>query len=74
MIDWGRDAGAAAARPGLVIAAADDPFTGGAAMAERQGKALGARSRSSTGWGTGGCCRTPKVGAAVLERFWSSVA
>ena len=51
MAEWGRDAEAAAARPGLVLAPTDDPFTGGTGGAERMSERLGAQFRALDGLG-----------------------
>ena len=74
MAEWGADASAAAARPGLVIAAADDPFTGGTGFAEHMAKVMGAQVEVLSGVGHWWMLEDPARGAEVIERFWASVA
>ena len=64
MQEWGRDAEAAAARPGLVISPSDDPFTGGSAFAERASKRLGARFERLDGLGHWWMLEDPARGPA----------
>lgn len=61
------------ARPGLVVTAADDPFTGGADMSERSAQRMGARFEVLKGVGHWWMLQDPAAGARVLESFWSSV-
>jgi pimeloyl-ACP methyl ester carboxylesterase len=70
---WSQDAEAAAARPGLVISPAADPFTGGDAMTRRAGARMGGRFESLEGLGHWWMLQDPPRGAALLEDFWSSI-
>jgi pimeloyl-ACP methyl ester carboxylesterase len=72
--EWAKDLEAAAARPGLVVIAAGDPFVGGQALAERSAGRMGARSEVLDGVGHWWMLEDPKRGAEVLERFWASVS
>ena len=73
MVEWGRDAPAAAARPGLVLAPGDDVFTGGTALSERMAKQLGATLVILEGRGHWWMLEDPQQGALVLERFWNGL-
>ena len=59
LADAGRALENAAARPGLSILATDDPDVGSHAIRRRAADRSAPRLRCSTGWGIGGCCRTP---------------
>ena len=72
MTEWGYDAEAAAARPGLVLAATDDPFTGGTELARRTAVRLGARFEELDGCGHWWMLEDP-ARAAVLQEFWHQV-
>lgn len=74
MAEWGQDAEAASARPGLVIAPGDDPFTGGTAMARRSAERMGARFEVLDGLAHWWMLQDPARGARLLEDFWSSLA
>ena len=69
----GRDAEAAAARRGLVLAPTDDPFTGGTGGAERISERLGAQFRALDGLGHWWMLADPGRGARVLQEFWASI-
>jgi len=73
MAEWGKDVEAAAARPGLVLAGVDDPFTGGTAGAERMSHRLGARFQPLEGLGHWWPLQGPERGAQVLQEFWASL-
>ena len=73
MSEWGRDAEAAAARPGLVLAGTDDPFTGGTAGAERMATRMGARFEALEGLGHWWMLGDPDRGANALRGFWASL-
>ena len=73
MSEWGRDAEAAAARPGLVLAGTDDPFTGGTAGAERMATRMGARFKALEGLGHWWMLGDPDRGAQALREFWASL-
>lgn len=73
LVEWYKDAAAAAARPGLVLAAEADPFTGGTDKALRMATALGAEARVLEGLGHWWMQEDPAQGAQVLEDFWATV-
>ena len=72
MVEWGRDAEAASARPGLVLAPTEDPFTGGPDLARRVAERMGARHEALDGLGHWWMLGDPSRGARVLEEFWAS--
>jgi pimeloyl-ACP methyl ester carboxylesterase len=72
MVEWGRDAEAASARPGLVLAPTEDPFTGGPDLARRVAERMGARHEPLDGLGHWWMLGDPSRGARVLEEFWAS--
>ena len=74
MEEWGRDAETAAARPGLVIAPAADPFTGGTEAAERVAARMGARFEQLEGLGHWWMLQDPARGARVLADFWATLS
>jgi pimeloyl-ACP methyl ester carboxylesterase len=74
MQEWGRDAEAAADRPGLVLAPADDPFTGGTDMARETAERMGARFERLDGLGHWWMLEDPARGARALEAFWAPLA
>lgn len=74
LADWGRDAEAAAARPGLVVAPTDDPFTGGSPLSEEMAVRMGARFHQLDGLGHWWMLEDPAKGAGALEAFWASAA
>jgi pimeloyl-ACP methyl ester carboxylesterase len=73
MAEWGRDAEAASARPGLVVAPADDPFAGGTTLAERTAQWAKARFEVLEGQGHWWMLADPQRAARLLEAFWASV-
>jgi pimeloyl-ACP methyl ester carboxylesterase len=73
MTEWGKDLPRAAARPGLVIIATEDHYTGGEVLARRSAERAGARVAVLQGLGHWWMCQDPKKGAEVLEGFLSSL-
>jgi pimeloyl-ACP methyl ester carboxylesterase len=73
MIEWGQDAEAASARPGLVVAPTEDPFTGGHDLARRVAERMGASHEPLDGLGHWWMLGDPARGARVLEEFWAAV-
>jgi pimeloyl-ACP methyl ester carboxylesterase len=69
---WGRDAEAAAARPGLVLAPGDDPFTGDPELVRRAAAKMGARLHPLPGLGHWWLLHDPASGAQALEELWES--
>jgi pimeloyl-ACP methyl ester carboxylesterase len=72
LVEWGRDAEAASARPGLVLAPTEDPFTGGSDLARRVAERMGARHEELDGLGHWWMLGDPARGARVLEEFWAT--
>jgi pimeloyl-ACP methyl ester carboxylesterase len=70
---WGADAPAAAARPGLVVSATADPFTGGPESSLRSAERLGAGVAVLDGLGHWWMLEGPAQGAAALRAFWASL-
>ena len=74
MQEWGRDAEAARARPGLVVSPAEDPFTGGSELARRMADRMGARFEELDGLGHWWMLHDPARGARLLEEFWAAAS
>jgi pimeloyl-ACP methyl ester carboxylesterase len=72
MQEWGRDAEAARARPGLVLSPSEDPFTGGSELARRMADRMGARFEELDGLGHWWMLHDPARGARLLEEFWAA--
>jgi pimeloyl-ACP methyl ester carboxylesterase len=71
---WGEDAESAAARPGLVVTGALDPFTGGSDKSRRTAVRLGARFEELDGLGHWWMLEDPERGAQLMQDFWSGLA
>jgi pimeloyl-ACP methyl ester carboxylesterase len=69
----GRDLEKAAARPGLSLLATEDHYVGSAEMRRRAADRAGARTEVLEGLGHWWMVQDPKLGAAVLTRFWDSL-
>jgi pimeloyl-ACP methyl ester carboxylesterase len=69
MSEWGRDLGKARARPGLVIIATEDHYTGGEVLARRSAARAGAQVALLPGLGHWWMCQDPKAGAEALRTF-----
>ena len=74
LMKWGESLPAAAARPGLVIIATGDHYTGGEVLARRSAARAGARVAVLQDRGHWWMCEDPAGGAAVLNDFWASLA
>ena len=72
MREWGADAAAASARPGLVVIPSADPFTGGPESSLRMAERLGAQATVLDGLGHWWMLQDPAHGAEALTRFWSA--
>jgi pimeloyl-ACP methyl ester carboxylesterase len=73
LAEWLAVAPAAKARPGLVVAPSDDPYTGGPMSAVGMAPLLGAQARVLDGLGHWWMLQDPRRGADVLEAFWAEV-
>ncbi len=72
--EWGKDFESAGARPGLVITAADDPFTGGPDMSRRSADRAGAQFVVLEGVGHWWMVQDPASGAQALNTFWDGLS
>jgi pimeloyl-ACP methyl ester carboxylesterase len=70
--DWGAELGGPTRGPGLVLQPTADPFDDAAASAA-MAALLGARTERLDGLGHWWMLQDPKVGAAALQSFWSSL-
>jgi pimeloyl-ACP methyl ester carboxylesterase len=73
MAEWGRDLEQAERRPGLVIMAGADPFTGGTKLAERSAPRFGAKTTVLEGLGHWWMLQDPARGAAAVTAFHSAL-
>lgn len=73
MTVWGRELEAAERRPGLVVIATDDQFTGGEVLARRSAERFGADVAVLDGLGHWWMLQDPEQSAAVLRDFWSGL-
>ncbi len=73
MTEWGRSLPAAAARPGLVIIATNDHYTGGEVLARRSAVRAGAEVAILKDRGHWWMCEDPAGGAAALNAFWAGL-
>lgn len=73
MANWGKALGDAKARPGLVIIATEDHYTGGEALARRSAERAGAEVAVLHGLGHWWMCEDPVRGAGVLNAFFASL-
>ncbi len=73
LAELGRDLGAAATRPGLVVVAELDHYVGTAAMARDTAERAGANVAFLEGVGHWWMLQNPAAGAAALTDFWQSV-
>ncbi len=74
MAELGAEFGKAKAKPGLVIIATEDHYTGGEAKARASADRAGAKVAMLEGLGHWWMCQDPKRGAAVLNEFYSSLS
>jgi pimeloyl-ACP methyl ester carboxylesterase len=63
----------AAAKPGLVVIATEDHYTGGEVLARRSAERAGAKVAMLPGLGHWWMCQDPKAGATVLNEFLAGV-
>jgi len=64
----------AKARPGLVIIATEDHYTGGEALARRTAERSGAKVSVLEGLGHWWMCQDPKRGASALKEFFAGLS
>ena len=72
MAEWGADLSTARSRPGLVIIATEDHYTGGEVLARRTAERAGARVAVLEGLGHWWMCQDPKRGAELIRSFVNS--
>jgi pimeloyl-ACP methyl ester carboxylesterase len=73
MGEWGDELAAAEHRPGLVIIATDDHYTGGEVLARRSAERFGAQVAVLEGLGHWWMLQDPAAGAAVLGDFFATL-
>lgn len=69
MSEWARDLTALRSRPGLVIIATEDHYTGGETLARRTAERAGAQVAVLSGLGHWWMCQDPRAGAQALDAF-----
>jgi pimeloyl-ACP methyl ester carboxylesterase len=74
MSEWGGQFGKAKAKPGLVIIATEDHYTGGETLARRSAERAGAEVTVLQGLGHWWMCQDPKRGAQALNEFYAGVS
>ena len=73
MTFWGRELEVAERRPGLVIIATDDHYTGGPAKAQAAAERFRAEVAVLPGLGHWWMLQDPEAGAAALRAFWATL-
>ena len=73
MKEWGASLEKARSKPGLVIIATEDHFTGGEVLARRTAERIGAQVAVLDGLGHWWMCQDPKRGADAINAFISSL-
>lgn len=73
MTEWGTELEAAQRRPGLVIVATEDQYTGGPELSRRQAERFGAQVAVLDGLGHWWMMQDPKAGARALNDFWAGL-
>ena len=74
MSEWGAQFGNAKAKPGHVIIATEDHYTGGETLARSQAERAGAKVTVLQGLGHWWMCQDPKRGAAALNDFYATLS
>ena len=69
MAEWAADLAGVRTRPGLVIIATEDHYTGGEVLARRTAERAGAEVAMLDGLGHWWMCQDPKRGAAAIASF-----
>jgi pimeloyl-ACP methyl ester carboxylesterase len=73
MTEWGAELAAAERRPGLVIIATEDHYTGGEVLARRSAARFGADVAVLEGLGHWWMLQDPAAGAAALSSFFATL-
>ena len=73
MSEWGAELAAAERRPGLVIIATEDHYTGGEVLARRSAERFGAQVAVLPGLGHWWMLQDPAAGAKVLADFFATL-
>ena len=73
MAEFGKQLPKAAAKPGLVIIATEDHYTGGEVLARRSAERAKAKVAVLQGLGHWWMCQDPKQGAEILREFLDSL-
>ena len=73
MTEWGAELAAAERRPGLVIIASEDHYTGGEVLARRSAERFGAHVAVLPGRGHWWMLQDPAAGAKVLADFFATL-
>ena len=73
MTEWGEELAAAERRPGLVIIATEDHYTGGEVLARRSAERFGAEVALLPGLGHWWMTQDPAAGAAALRAFFAQL-
>lgn len=74
MAEWGADLTRVRSRPGLVIIATEDHYTGGETLARRTAERAGAQVALLEGLGHWWMCQDPRRGAEAVRAFVAGVA
>jgi pimeloyl-ACP methyl ester carboxylesterase len=73
MVEWGAEAQAATARPGMAMINTADPFVNHQSLGEEMGRRMGAHVEIMQDIGHWWMMQDAQHGAEVLERFWSTL-
>lgn len=73
MTEWGKELEAAERRPGLVVIATDDHYTGGEELARRSATRFGAQVAVLANLGHWWMLQDPARGAAALDAFFATL-
>jgi hypothetical protein len=73
LANWGKEAAKLRERPGLVIIATEDHYTGGETLARRTAERAGAQVALLSGLGHWWMCQDPKRGAEALNAFFAGL-
>ncbi|MBA3605881.1 MAG: alpha/beta hydrolase, partial [Acidimicrobiia bacterium] len=73
MLEWGHELERAERRPGLVIIATEDAFTGGETLSRRSAQRFGAQIGVIEGAGHWWMLQDPAAGAILLRDFFAGL-